>query len=234
MAGFGKNFRRLYVGDLQVYDQIKITENGAWIVGEDSAGNEVSIFKVDTDGYIDFGTILKIGALYHEADSGVVNILSMPLTTDTPSGDDIGFKFLVGTDDILKAYVESDGAGGAVANSSIVEVDNIYVRECVYDHSAAVTADVTLANVVPAKYLLEYIILTETAGNTATISIGTSSDGTEIFTNQAVTASTVNIFSVKQYNASSPISLYIHDNAGGDSFNSASLTVKLVMRRIAL
>jgi hypothetical protein len=73
--------------------------------------------------------------------------------------------------------------------------------------------------------------------NDAIISAGTVASGTDVFTNQTLNGTGTNYgcttFGLNFDGAlTAPATIYIHDNAAGDSWNSASVTVYLILRKV--
>ena len=100
--------------------------------------------------------------------------------------------------------------------------------------TTTVTGDQTFTNVVPANYLLEYMIIQNTTANTCWLDLGTTAGAYDVFQQQTITASAITTISVsKVYNlASTAKTLYLNDDSGGSYWNSASLTVIFVMKKI--
>jgi hypothetical protein len=97
----------------------------------------------------------------------------------------------------------------------------------------AITGDTTLTNVVPAGYLLQYIIFEETAGNAATIDLGTTDGGNDVFTGQIIAASDITTVVLnKVFSLSTTTSLYINDDQVGSDWNSASVNVTIVLKKV--
>lgn len=90
--------------------------------------------------------------------------------------------------------------------------------------------------VIPSGYVLEYMTFLNSTANSATISVGSTAGGTEIFelltvsgtgTNDGLTTFGLNY----DHGIVSATTLYIHDDGGG-SWNGAMVTVYLVLRKI--
>jgi len=97
---------------------------------------------------------------------------------------------------------------------------------------AAVTADTTYANIIPAGYILTRVIFEETAGNTGTLSLGTSDGATDIFVDQAITASSITVVQVnKMFSTSAAQTVDLNDDGTG-TWNSASVDVTFMMERV--
>ncbi len=98
-----------------------------------------------------------------------------------------------------------------------------------------ITNDTTI--VVPGGYMLECIMFLNSTANVATISCGTTAGGTEVFINATINGSGTYYGITNQtinntFNLSSNTTLYIHDNAPGDSWNSANVSIYLILRKL--
>jgi len=101
-----------------------------------------------------------------------------------------------------------------------------------YAHPILITDDTEFENVVPTGYELEKIVFIEGAGNAATIDLGTTSGASDVFSQQVIAASSITtVILNKTFSMSAEQSLYLNDDGAG-SFNSASLTAILLMRRV--
>ncbi len=101
-----------------------------------------------------------------------------------------------------------------------------------FRHIITITGDTTFTDIIPAKYELEKIIFIESAGNEATLNLGTTSDNDDIFSLAIIAASQPTTIVInKTFSISAEQSLYLNDATGGD-WNSASLTITIIMRRI--
>ena len=97
-----------------------------------------------------------------------------------------------------------------------------------------ITADTTWSDIVPAGYILERMIFVETAGNTGTLSLGTSDGATDVFLDQAITASSITVVEInKMWSTSATQTLDLNDDGSG-TWNSASVDVTLLMRKISM
>ena len=202
-----------------------------WLQGRDATDAIVNMIRTYSSGYLEFGTIAAIGSLHTEADAGVTPIYEQAVSAST-AGTEHAFTMSIDGVELIRGRGLSDGAGALEDGSEYVIIKGLYVTDNNYER-AAVTTDTTFTSVVPAGYILKYVVLTETAGNTATLSMGTAASGTQLFTNQTVTASTITTFVInKVFSWTAATSLYLHDDAGGDSWNSGSVDVKIVMEKI--
>lgn len=101
-----------------------------------------------------------------------------------------------------------------------------------FRHNVAMTDDTVWADVVPAGYQFESIIFVESAGNTATLDLGTTTTGEDVFEQQIIAANTITTVVInKTFSLTSAQTLYLNDDGTG-SWYGASLTATLLMRRI--
>ena len=134
----------------------------------------------------------------------------------------------VATDSV---YVVVDPDGTPASREVAIEHVIDAVMKKFYD--AAVTADTLWTNVVPAGFILEKIVFEETAGNAPVLSLGTSDDATDLFIDMTITASDFTIVNINQiFSTGSAQSIDLNDAGGSGNWNSASLNVTLLMRRI--
>ncbi len=101
---------------------------------------------------------------------------------------------------------------------------------------AGIAGDTTV--VIPTGYLLEYMTFLNSTANTAILSCGTVASAGDVFTNMSVNSNLVDngltTFSTGLIKSlTTPTTLYIHDDIAGDTWNGASVTIYLVLRRIA-
>ena len=98
-----------------------------------------------------------------------------------------------------------------------------------------ITGDYTWTNVIPAKYMLEYVVINNTSlTDTISLDLGTTAGtgnvflGTILAANSYTTISTCKVFSL-----TTATSLYLSDDAyGGSYWKSATISTKLVYRKI--
>ncbi len=102
-----------------------------------------------------------------------------------------------------------------------------------YQQLIVMTNDTTWTDVVPTGYELEKIIFVESAGNQAILDLGTATGTSGIFVNQVIAASSITTVVInKTFSMSAVQSLFLNDDDAGSSWNSASITATLIMRRI--
>ena len=101
-----------------------------------------------------------------------------------------------------------------------------------YKHTAVpMTDDTTWTGAVPAGYMLESITFVNSAANAATLDLGTTSGGEDVFEQQVIQASGITTVVInKVFSMLARQSLYLNDDGAG-TWNSSSLTAILHMRR---
>ena len=98
-------------------------------------------------------------------------------------------------------------------------------------NSADVVDDASF--IIPAGYILKYIVMEETAGNAATLDLGTTSGGNDLFINQTVAASDITTFVInKVFSTSAAQTIYLNDDDAGSTWNSASVDIYVVMEKV--
>ena len=101
-----------------------------------------------------------------------------------------------------------------------------------YRHTVAITDDTTWTDIVPAGYMLEAITFVESAGNAATIDLGTTSGASDVFSQEVIAASGITVVTIDQaFSMTAKQSLYLNDDGAG-TWNSASITATLTLRRL--
>ncbi len=164
--------------------------------------------------------------------------------TDTGSGtEDIDLYFRQQINGTMSTFLHADADGDLDFSNRNIKTtgalkDNTYttyvkdIRSSVSKQSS-LSSDTTLTDIVPAGYCLEYIVFEEKDGNTATLDLGTSAGGNEVFINQAVTASSITTVSINTvFSLSAATTLYLNDDDAGSSWNSGRVDAYFVMRRI--
>jgi len=100
-----------------------------------------------------------------------------------------------------------------------------------YEHLVAMTDDTAWTGAVPVGYLIESIIFVNSSANAATLDLGTIAGGEDVFEQQVIAASGITTVVLnKVLSMSARTSLYINDDGVG-TWNSASLTAVILMRR---
>jgi len=103
-----------------------------------------------------------------------------------------------------------------------------------YKHIVTMTDDTTWTGCIPAGYMLESIVFVESAGNAATLDLGTSSGAEDVFEQQVIQASGITTVVInKTFSMLARQTLYLNDDGAG-TWNSASLTAILLMRRVMI
>jgi len=205
--------------------------NDTWDQAKDKNGTATNLFKLNTSTELDFGVPVNIASLLLPVDS-VVTIADTGLTAGGNYGDEAGAKIWVGGEQMIFARVENDGTGGVVDGSDYVILKGLYVSD-EHTDQATVTGDTTFTDVVPKGYLLKYLIAEETAGNAATLDLGTTAGASDVFLNEVFAASTITTVVInKLFSFTDAQSLFLNDDDAGSSWNSGSLNVYFVLEKI--
>lgn len=103
-----------------------------------------------------------------------------------------------------------------------------------YKHTAApITGNTTWTGCVPPGYMLESIVFVNSTANAATIDLGTTSGASDVFSQSVIGAGITTIVINKTFSMLSRQSLFLNDDGAG-TWNSASLTAILLMRRVMI
>ena len=102
-----------------------------------------------------------------------------------------------------------------------------------YKHETQMTNDTTWTGCIPAGYMLESIVFVESAGNVPTLDLGTTASASDVFSQEVLVASGITTIVInKVFSMLSRQTLYLSDGAG--TWNSASLTAILLLRRVMI
>jgi len=226
-----------YMDWFEIHDVVIEADSVYWpndtpILAIDGTGGYQGLFKLNTSTEIDVLAPLNIFALRALPDT-YGTILDIGLTAAGNHGDKVGANIWVGGIKMVDIRVQNDGTGGVIDGSEYVYLDALYVLNEHTDQST-VTGDTEFTSVVPKGYLLKYLIAEETAGNAATLDLGTTSGGNDVFINQTFAASTITTVVInKVFSFSAAQSLFLNDDDAGSSWNSGSLNVYFVLEKIA-
>ena len=103
-----------------------------------------------------------------------------------------------------------------------------------YKHTVPMTNDTTWTGAIPMGYELEKIIFVNSTANAATLDLGTSSGAEDVFEQQVIGASGITTVVInKTFSMLARQTLYLNDDGAG-TWNSASLTAILLMRRVMI
>ena len=103
-----------------------------------------------------------------------------------------------------------------------------------YKHTVAMTDDTEWTGAVPAGFMLESIVFVESAGAVPTLDLGTTTDNNDVFDQQSMVASGITVIVInKVFSMLTRQTLYLSD-AGAGTFNGASLTAILLMRKVMI
>lgn len=103
-----------------------------------------------------------------------------------------------------------------------------------YKHETQMTNDTTWTGCIPAGYMLESIVFVESAGNVPTLDLGTTASASDVFSQEVLVASGITTIVInKVFSMLSRQTLYLSDDGAG-TWNSASLTAILLLRRVMI
>ena len=103
-----------------------------------------------------------------------------------------------------------------------------------YKHTVPMTDDTEWTGAVPPGYELERIIFVNSTVNAATLDLGTTSGGNDVFSQQVIQASGITTVVInKTFSMLARQSLFLNDDGVG-TWNSSSLTAILLMRRVMI
>ncbi|MEK7993489.1 MAG: hypothetical protein AAB403_06750, partial [Planctomycetota bacterium] len=88
--------------------------NNQWLNATDNAGTAVvNMFRVNSSDQIEVGGALTVGAgLEFAEDAGAVTAIDLPVSATATAGTEESYTFKIDGTNILKAYAESNAAGG--------------------------------------------------------------------------------------------------------------------------
>jgi len=99
---------------------------------------------------------------------------------------------------------------------------------------STVLIDATWTDVIPAGYMLCQVIIQETAGNAAILSMGTADGLTDVFEDIPIAASDITVITIDDmYSKLAAQTLDLNADGPGGDWNSASVNVTLLMRRVS-
>ena len=82
--------------------------------------------------------------------------------------------------------------------------------------------------------MLEVMSFEETAGNEAILSLGSSDGAADVFTGQTIAASGITTITINKYFSSSLAqSLDLNADQSGDTWNSSSMTVIFIFKKMS-
>jgi len=99
-----------------------VLPNNTWTQVYDAAGNITNGWKKSKDNIFEFAGILGINKFYHVQNSGVNEIVSIPLSVDSPTGTEHGVEIAVGTNKIMKVSAKVSATG--IADSTRVTLSS--------------------------------------------------------------------------------------------------------------
>ena len=103
-----------------------------------------------------------------------------------------------------------------------------------YKHTVSMTDDTVWTGAIPAGFMLESIVFVNSTANAATLDLGTSSGAEDVFEQQVIGASGITTVVInKTFSMLARQTLYLNDDGAG-TWNSASLTAILLMRKVMI
>lgn len=95
------------------------------------------------------------------------------------------------------------------------------------------SADTTLTNVIPAGYMLEYIVIEEKTGGSPILDLGTTSGGNQVMLNQVLESSGLTTISIERtFSLVSNTTLYLNDDDASSTWDASTVDVYFVIRPI--
>ena len=103
-----------------------------------------------------------------------------------------------------------------------------------YKHTVPMTDDTAWVGCIPMGYKLEKIVFVNSAGTAATLDLGTAATTEDVFEQQVIAASGITTVVInKTFSMLARQSLFLNDDGVG-TWNGASLTAILLMRRVMI
>lgn len=98
---------------------------------------------------------------------------------------------------------------------------------------ANLNSDTTMTNIVPAGYMLTYVVFLEKAGTAPVLDMGITPGGNEVFINNELVSSGLTTVIVQRvFSLSSATTLYLNDDDTGSNWNGSTVDAYLVMTPI--
>ena len=97
------------------------------------------------------------------------------------------------------------------------------------------TDDFTWSAMIPAGYMIEYMIFDETSGNTGQLSAGTTAGDNNVFSQEAITGGALTVINInKTFSKTSATTVYINSAQAGDGWNGMSVNIFAQLRKFCL
>lgn len=153
-----------------------------------------------------------------------------------PTGD-LTDSWHLRTIDFNAGVTDRGGATGAltenVINALRILDASIFTQGSYIVYQGAISVDTSFASIVPAGFMLEYVVFEETAGNEAILDLGTTAGGSQVFIGNIIDASDITVSTVSRvFSFSADTTLYLNDDDAGSDWNSATVNIYFVMRKI--
>jgi hypothetical protein len=93
--------------------------------------------------------------------------------------------------------------------------------------------DTTLANIIPAGYMLEYVIFNEKAAGSPILDLGTTVGGNEVFIGQVITTSDLTVvFTPRMFSLVGATTLYLNAIDPASTWGGGTVDAYFVMKQI--
>ena len=94
-------------------------------------------------------------------------------------------------------------------------------------------SDTTLTGVVPAGYMLEYVIFEELAAQAPILDLGTAAGGNQVFINQALVTSGLTTITIgRTFSLVANTTLYLNDDDAGSGWDGSTVDAYFVLRPV--
>jgi len=172
--------------------------NNTWLRATDSAGTGVvNIIKVNSSDEIEVGGTLNAGTLAAVEDSGAITLFNMPVSATPAAGTEMSASLSIDSDVILKAYAESNAAGG-IQNKRAYIYDQLYLPTTGSTGGLLVGGDVSLYRSVADTLSLgagDSLTLPSGSGTYSQTFTGTTTDAMTIVANSLTSGNALDISS---------------------------------------
>jgi len=141
--------------------------------------------------------------------------------------------------DYALGCVDRAGATGALTQNILNGLRLLDARMFELGNGSLVIAytglnsDTTLTNVVPAGYMLEYVVIDEKAAASPVLDLGTTAGGNQVFINQAMQTSDLTTIGIERtFSLSTATTLYLNDDDGASTWDSSTIDAYFILRPI--
>lgn len=141
--------------------------------------------------------------------------------------------------DFAAGCTDRGGATGALTESVVNGLRLLDARVYELGNGSVVIAylgvnsDTTYAGLIPAGYMLEYVVFEEKAAASPILDLGTSAGGNEVFINQALTTSGITTVVLQRvFSLTAGTDLYLNDDDAGSGWDGSTVDIYFVIRPI--